>query len=169
MVLAREDSAGGKRLVAYVTAQAGAELSAAQLRSQLSTVLPEYMVPSAFVTLETFPLTPNGKLDRKALPAPDQTAVVSAEYQAPVGSWSRAIAQIWQTLLELPRIGRDDNFFELGGHSLLAVQLVSRLRQQFGVEVALREVFAQPTLQGEAKAVLRASRSAQPPLLPARS
>src|SRR6202158_2424794 len=103
---------------------------------------------------------------RGALRAPDQTSVVSAEYQAPVGEVERAIAQIWQTLLGLPRIGRDDNFFELGGHSLLAVQLLSRLREQSGVELALREVFAQPTLQGEAKAVLRASRSAQPPLLP---
>jgi len=147
VVLAREDSAGGKRLVAYVTEQAGAELSAAQLRSQLSTVLPEYMVPSAFVTLESFPLTPNGKLDRKALPAPDQTAVVSAEYQAPVGQMEREIAQIWQTLLGLPRIGRDDNFFELGGHSLAALHLVARVASTFGAKIGVAALFASPTLR----------------------
>ena len=154
VVVAREDEPGDKRLVAYVTAQAGAELSAAQLRSELSSVLPEYMIPSAFVRLEALPLTPNGKLDRKGLPAPDQTSVASAAYEAPVGEMESAIARIWQELLQLERVGRHDNFFELGGHSLLAVRLVSRLRQQFGVEVALREVFAQPTLQGVAQAVL---------------
>jgi amino acid adenylation domain-containing protein len=147
VVLAREDNAGGKRLVAYVTQQAGAELSAAQLRSQLSTVLPEYMVPSAFVTLESFPLTPNGKLERKALPAPDQTAVVSAEYQAPVGQMEREIAQIWQTLLGLPRIGRDDNFFELGGHSLAALHLVARVASTFGAKIGVAALFASPTLR----------------------
>jgi amino acid adenylation domain-containing protein len=147
VVLAREDSAAGKRLVAYVTEQAGAELSAAQLRSQLSTVLPEYMVPSAFVRLESFPLTPNGKLDRKALPAPDQTAMLSAEYQAPMGQMERAIAQIWQTLLDLPRIGRDDNFFELGGHSLAAMRLVARVATTFGVKIGVAALFASPTLK----------------------
>src|ERR1019366_6970974 len=125
-----------------------------------------YMVPSAFVTLETFPLTPNGKLDRKALPAPDQKSLVMQQYEAPVGEVESAIAQIWQELLQVERAGRHDDFFELGGHSLLAVQLVSRLREQFGVEVALREGFAQPTLQGVAQAVLTASRSAQPMIVP---
>ena len=151
-----------------MTEQAGAELSAAQLRSQLSTVLPEYMVPSAFVTLESFPLTPNGKLDRKALPAPDQTAVVSAEYQAPVGQMEREIAQIWQTLLGLPRIGRHDNFFELGGHSLKAVMMISRLRQALGVEVALASLFAWPVLAEFAEVVREGVRSVLPPITAAR-
>ena len=168
VVLVREDSAAGKQLVAYVTGQASAEQPAAQLRSQLSTVLPEYMVPSAFVTLETFPLTPNGKLDRKALPAPDQSAVVSAAYQAPVGQMEQAIAQIWQTLLGLPRIGRDDNFFELGGHSLIAVTMISRLRQGLGVEVSLASLFTRPVLAEFAQVVREAARCVLPPITAAR-
>ena len=160
VVLAREDSAGGKRLVAYVTEHPGAELSPTLLRSQLSTVLPEYMVPSAFVILETFPLTPNGKLDRNALPAPDQTAVASAGYQAPVGQVEQAIAQIWQTLLGLPRIGRDDNFFELGGHSLVALRLVARVASTFGVKIGVAALFASPTLRAFA---IRVSEFDRPP------
>jgi amino acid adenylation domain-containing protein len=152
-VLTREDSAGGQRLVAYVTEQTSAELSATQLRSQLSIVLPEYMVPSAFVILASLPLTPNGKLDRKALPAPDQSAVVSAEYQAPVGQMEQAMAQIWQTLLGLSRIGRDDNFFELGGHSLAALRLVARVASTFGAKIGVAALFASPTLRAFANRV----------------
>jgi amino acid adenylation domain-containing protein len=160
VVLAREDSAGGKRLVAYVTVQRGAELSPTLLRSQLSTVLPEYMVPSAFVIMETFPLTSNGKLDRNALLAPDQTAVASAGYQAPVGQVEQAIAQIWQTLLGLPRIGRDDNFFELGGHSLTALRLVASVASTFGVKIGVAALFASPTLRAFA---IRVSEFDRPP------
>jgi amino acid adenylation domain-containing protein len=160
VVLAREDSAGGKRLVAYVTEHPGAELSPTLLRGQLSTVLPEYMVPSAFVILKTFPLTPNGKLDRNALPAPDQTAVASAGYQAPVGQLEQAIAQIWQTLLGLPRIGRDDNFFELGGHSLAALRLTARVASTFGVKIGVAALFASPTLRAFA---IRVSEFDRPP------
>jgi amino acid adenylation domain-containing protein len=161
VVLANEDSAAGKRLVAYVTAQAGAQPSAAQLRSQLSTVLPEYMVPSAFVTLESLPLTANGKLDRKALPEPDLSAVVSAEYQAPVGPMEQAIAQIWQTLLGLPRIGRNDNFFELGGHSFAAVRLIARITSTFGVKIGVAALFASPTLKEFATRVSEFDRPAE--------
>ncbi|WP_153003972.1 phosphopantetheine-binding protein, partial [Pseudomonas sp. ICMP 10191] len=110
---------------------------------QLSQGLAEYMIPSAFVTLARFPQTPSGKLDRRALPAPEDDAYASRDYEAPAG---------------------EDHFFELGGHSLLAVQLVSRLRQRFEVEVALRDVFAEPTLQGLARQVANARLSAQTPL-----
>ncbi|MCF5455205.1 non-ribosomal peptide synthetase, partial [Pseudomonas syringae] len=164
VVLVREHRPGDKRLVAYLTAREGAVLSAAQLREQLSQGLAEYMIPSAFVTLARFPLTPNGKLDRRALPAPEDDSYASRDYEAPAGEVEHALAQIWQTLLGLERVGRHDHFFELGGHSLLAVQLVSRLRQRFEVEVALRDVFAEPTLQGLARQVANARLSAQTPL-----
>jgi amino acid adenylation domain-containing protein len=167
VVIAREDKPGEKRLVAYVVMQGGVELSAASLREELSKVLADYMVPSAFVSLEALPLTPNGKLDRRALPAPDQSAVITRGYEAPVGELEVTLAEIWQELLGLERVGRHDHFFELGGHSLLAVQVVSRLRQRLRVEVALRELFAQPTLGEFAKIVAQAGHGAQPPLLPA--
>ncbi|WP_155490320.1 amino acid adenylation domain-containing protein, partial [Pseudomonas syringae group genomosp. 3] len=146
VVLAREHSPGDKRLVAYLTAHEGAVLSATQLREQLSQGLAEYMIPSTFVTLESFPLTPNGKLDRRALPAPEDDAYASRGYEAPVGEIEHALAEIWKALLGLERMGRHDHFFELGGHSLLAVQLVSSLRERFEVEVALGDLFLHPTI-----------------------
>ncbi|MBV6325446.1 non-ribosomal peptide synthetase [Duganella violaceipulchra] len=159
LVIAREDSPGDKRLVAYLTAQAGAAPQAAALRAQLALTLAEYMLPSAFVTLERFPLTSNGKLDRRALPAPDHSAVATRAYEAPEGAVEVALAGLWSELLGLTRVGRHDQFFELGGHSLLAVRLVSRLRQQLGVELPLRALFEQPTLAGLAAAVALAGRA----------
>ncbi|WP_267110873.1 phosphopantetheine-binding protein, partial [Xanthomonas sacchari] len=106
----------------------------------------EYMLPAAFVTLPAFPLTPNGKRDRKALPAPDHTALATKPYEAPQGPTEQAIAEVWQDLLGVERVGRHDHFFELGGHSLLAVQLIARLRQSLAVDVPLRELFAHPSL-----------------------
>src|SRR5262249_18262526 len=145
--IAREDTPGDKRLVAYLTAKEGIELSAQELRNQLANTLADYMIPSAFVTLEAFPLTSNGKLDRRALPVPNIDAVMTREYEAPKGEIERAIAQIWQELLGLEQVGRYDHFFELGGHSLLAVQFVSRLRQVLDIELPLRELFSHPTLE----------------------
>jgi amino acid adenylation domain-containing protein len=165
-VIVREDSDDDRRLVAYVVMQSGAAPSAADLRDQLSQALPDYMVPSAFVNLATLPLTPNGKLDRKALPAPDQSAVASRAYEAPVGETERALAAIWQDLLGLERVGRHDHFFELGGHSLLAVRLVTRLHAALGVDVALRDVFVQPTLSELARVVSAASSSSQGAIVP---
>ncbi|MDQ3510342.1 MAG: amino acid adenylation domain-containing protein, partial [Pseudomonadota bacterium] len=153
VVLAREDVAGDKRLVAYVVPVAGAAPTAAQLREALLKELPEYMVPGAFVELDAFPLTPNGKLDRKALPAPDGTSLVQREYEAPQGDIEETLGEIWKSLLGVERIGRHDHFFELGGHSLLAVQVVSHVRDRLNVEVALRELFMQPVLQDFAQAV----------------
>src|SRR5215813_1026952 len=156
VVVAREDTAGDKRLVAYYTSSEEEVFSVEQLRTHLAAALPEYMVPAAYVRLERMPLTPNGKLDRKALPAPDETAVVRRGYEEPQGEVEVAIARIWQELLGLERVGRQDHFFELGGHSLLAVQLVSRLRERLGVEVALRDVFAEPMLARLAEAAGKA-------------
>ncbi|RMN29368.1 Amino acid adenylation, partial [Pseudomonas coronafaciens pv. zizaniae] len=115
VVLVREHSPGDKRLVAYLTAQEGAVLSAAQLREQLSQGLADYMIPSAFVTLARFPLTPSGKLDRRALPAPEDDAYASRGYETPTGEVEPALAEIWRALLGLERVGRHDHFFELGG------------------------------------------------------
>ena len=165
VVAAREDGAGGKRLVAYLLAEPGAAPAAAQLRAELARDLAEYMIPSAFVTLDAWPMSPNGKLDRKALPAPDQTALAVREYRAPQGEAEIAVARVWCDLLGLERAGRDDHFFELGGHSLLAVQLVTRLRDALGVELALREVFAHPVLEAMAAALRGARRAEAAPIL----
>ncbi|WP_460902195.1 non-ribosomal peptide synthetase, partial [Paraburkholderia jirisanensis] len=132
------------------------------LKDHLTAVLPEYMVPGAFVELQALPLTPNGKLDRRALPAPDTTSVVTRDYEAPQGDIEAMLAGIWQQLLGIQRVGRRDHFFELGGHSLLAVQLLARLRQQFDIEVPLRDLFAQPTLDALAQLVAHGSRASLP-------
>ncbi|MBP2239442.1 acyl carrier protein, partial [Sinorhizobium kostiense] len=152
-VVARPDATGDKRLVAYVVAKAadgsdeagGAELPAA-LRAHLGGLLPDYMVPSAFVRLDVLPLTPNGKLDRKALPVPDDEAYARRAYEAPQGEIETLLAGIWEELLGIERVGRHDNFFELGGHSLLAVRLLARLTEALAVELPLATLFATPTL-----------------------
>ncbi|MBD2784446.1 amino acid adenylation domain-containing protein, partial [Xenorhabdus sp. DI] len=161
VVLAREDQPNQKRLVAYLRPQAGVELVPAELRQQLAKHLTEYMLPSAFITLDTFPLTPNGKLDRQALPAPDSSSVVTQTYEAPLGEAEIALAQIWQDLLGLERIGRHDHFFELGGHSLLAVQLASRVRQEFARELPLQQLFDQPRLSDLAQSLTEAAVTTQ--------
>ncbi|WP_037007031.1 AMP-binding enzyme, partial [Pseudomonas asplenii] len=122
VVVAREDVPGDKRLVAYYTATVAQEIDA--LRAHLLEQLPDYMVPALFVHLAALPLSPNGKLDRKALPIPDLAALAAREYEAPVGDTEILMAQLWAQLLNVERVGRHDNFFELGGHSLLAVSLI---------------------------------------------
>ena len=132
VVMAREDVAGDKRLVAYVTLALENPVESDELigalRSHLGAHLPDYMIPAAFVRLDTLPLTPNGKLDRKALPAPDGGAYTRRGYEAPQGEVETTLAQIWEELLGVEQVGRHDNFFELGGHSLLAVRLINRVR-----------------------------------------
>ncbi|QKY12021.1 non-ribosomal peptide synthase/polyketide synthase [Janthinobacterium lividum] len=167
LVVAREDHAGEKRLVAYVVADSSAVPSTAALRTQLLADLPNHMVPSAFMILDAFPLTSNGKLDRRALPAPDQAAVPSRAYAAPEGDTEVLVAQIWQELLGVERVGRHDHFFELGGHSLLAMRMLSRVREQLGAEVAVRELFKTPVLSGFASAVANAGVSALEAIVPA--
>src|SRR5262249_34095168 len=108
--------------------------------------LPEYMIPAAYVRLEKLPLTANGKVDRKALPAPEAGAYGSNGYEAPIGAMEVAVAGIWTELLKMERVGRQDNFFELGGHSLLATQFVSRVRETFKVELPLRSLFETPRI-----------------------
>ncbi|PHM40345.1 Amino acid adenylation [Xenorhabdus miraniensis] len=127
-----------------------------ELRQQLAQHLAEYMLPSAFVTLETFPLTPNGKLNRKALPAPEQSAVAVRSYEAPVGEVENTLAQIWQELLGLARVGRYDHFFEIGGHSLIAVQLITHIQTEFLVDIPIVSIFQSPKLAELAEVILSA-------------
>jgi amino acid adenylation domain-containing protein/thioester reductase-like protein len=155
-VIAREDEPGDKRLVAYITLRHQEGTIVEQLREYLQSVLPDYMVPAAFVTLETVPLTPNGKLDRRALPAPDRTAYASRQYEAPQGELEQVLAHTWQELLRLERVGRQDRFFELGGHSLLIVQMLERLRQA-GLSAQGHHLFANLTLAELASALIPAA------------
>nr|WP_161965687.1 non-ribosomal peptide synthetase [Steroidobacter cummioxidans] len=159
VVLARADVPGDKRLVAYVIAVDATAPKADALRAHLRNLLPEYMVPSAFVMLETFPLTSNGKLDRRALPAPERDAYASREYAAPVGDTEQLLAQIWKDLLHVEQVGRNDNFFELGGHSLLIMQMMERVRGH-GLTTEVRRVFESPTLADLAGTLTRATTSA---------
>ncbi|MCT8343371.1 amino acid adenylation domain-containing protein [Photorhabdus kleinii] len=142
-VLALDDGQH-KRLVAYVAAQAHERL-AADLREYLSTILPDYMVPVAFVRLDTFPQTPNGKLDRRALPAPREEDFARQVYEAPQGEAEIALAAIWSELLGIEQISRHDSFFVLGGHSLLAVRMIERLRH-LGLTLTARDLFQFPVL-----------------------
>jgi len=137
-------------LIAYVV-PADAEVDFAQLREYLRRRLPDYMLPRDFVRLERMPVTPNGKLDRKALPAPERAA--AAEYVAPDTPTEQALAELWQQILRIGRIGAKDNFFESGGHSLLAMQLVGGVRKRFGIELPLKHLFERPTLSGLAQAI----------------
>jgi len=161
VVVVREDAPGDRRLVAYVVG--GVETGA--LRAHLRQGLPEHMVPSAFIALDLLPLTLNGKLDRKALPAP---GLASAEetYVAPRTPVEEVLAEIWAEVLRLERVGARDNFFELGGHSLLGTRVVSRVRAVFGVELPLRALFESPTV-AELAGRVEEMRRAELPVLPA--
>ncbi|MCA1676797.1 MAG: non-ribosomal peptide synthetase, partial [Actinobacteria bacterium] len=147
-VIARQDQPGVKRLVAYVVPAAGGVVDSAGLRTHVASRLPDYMVPAAFVVLDELPLTPNGKLDRRALPAPDFAAAVGDGYVAPRSEAERVLAGIWAEVLGVERFGVEDNFFEVGGDSILSIQVISRVRVAFGVEVSLRSLFTNPTVAG---------------------
>ncbi|RSM46670.1 non-ribosomal peptide synthetase [Amycolatopsis balhimycina DSM 5908] len=157
-VLAREDEPGRKRLVAYVVAATpDAPPSAARLREHLGRSLPDYMVPSAFVTLDELPLTRNGKLDQRALPAPDAAAPADTAFVEPRTETERTVAAVLATTLGLERVGAEGHFFELGGDSILSIRFTSALREAFGVEVSPRTVFDHPTVAGLAAALPTAS------------
>jgi natural product biosynthesis luciferase-like monooxygenase protein len=148
VVVAREDTPGDKRLVAYMTERPGQSVGVGELREALRGELPDYMVPSNFCVLPSFPLTPNAKVDRKALPRPDQVAAVpETAYVEPEDELEAKLATIWAELLALPRIGMEDNFFDIGGHSLLAVQLHRRLEGETPKPLALTDLYRFPTLR----------------------
>jgi syringomycin synthetase protein SyrE len=150
VAIACGDTPGEKRLVAYVVPKAAETsemaLSAETLRAQLKAVLPEYMVPSAWVMLEALPLTASGKLDRRLLPRPDEQAYLRREYEAPQGEVEKILAGIWQEVLNIERVGRNDNFFELGGHSLLATRVMVQIRDLMGLDLPLFEIFEASSL-----------------------
>ncbi|MBN1481966.1 amino acid adenylation domain-containing protein [candidate division KSB1 bacterium] len=147
VVLAKEDANGQTMLIGYVIPQQGSAIDQSQLQSFVRDQLPDYMVPSIILTLESFPLTSSGKVDRRALPEPDMEAFAkSREYVAPRNETETQLAAIWQDILSLDRVGVTDSFFDLGGHSLMATQLVSRIRDAFGVELPLRDIFETPTI-----------------------
>ena len=161
VAMVREDTPGDQRLTAYVVVrqQNGRDVSA--IRQALGMKLPEYMIPAQFVFLDTLPLTPNKKVDKRALPVPEKTAAVSALFVPPKTQSETDVAGIWRDLLKHERVGINDNFFDLGGHSLLVVQLQSQLRQKIGTEITLVELFQMPTVA--AIAALIESRNGKKP------
>ncbi|WP_030737739.1 non-ribosomal peptide synthetase [Streptomyces sp. NRRL S-31] len=179
-VVVREDQPGDKRLVAYLVPRPGARVDTRALRASVARTLPDHMVPAALVVLDALPLTVNGKLDRRALPAPDQGVPPDGgTAAAPAGERSGAgpdadrpvadpaadrVAELFAEVLGVPGTTADDNFFLLGGHSLLVARLVNRIRAEFGVELSIRDVFENPTPAGTAR-LLGAARTARPPLV----
>ncbi|MDF3070721.1 MAG: amino acid adenylation protein [Polyangiaceae bacterium] len=165
-VIKREDRPGDAKLVAYFVAKGDAP-SAAKLREHLKTTLPDYMVPASFVKLDRMPLTPSGKIDRRALPAPEAGPVGSdAEFVAPRTPMEKVMAELWSAMLGVGRVGVNDDFFALGGHSLLASQILARLRRDHGVQLSFRKFFEAPTVARLAKEAEAAAGVAPPTQVP---
>ena len=153
-VLAREDTAGDKRLVAYIIPQSSRVPTGRELRESLTASLPDYMVPGIYVTMDEFPLTPNGKIDRNAFPAPEPgRPELASEYVEPRNKSEVSLAEIWSEVLRVNKIGINDNFFELGGDSLKVAQVATRIRDVFGVDIMLRMFFESPTVAGLVQAI----------------
>ncbi|HLO85960.1 MAG TPA: amino acid adenylation domain-containing protein, partial [Nostocaceae cyanobacterium] len=150
VVLAREDIPGNQRLVAYVVLQFKSNLTGKELRNFLQDKLPDFMVPSVVVLLKEFPLSPNGKVDRKALPAPEEVRVIG-NFVPPRTPVEEMLTQIWAEVLQVEKVGIYDNFFELGGHSLLTTQLLAKVKETFNLEISLRSLLEQPTVAGLAE------------------
>jgi acyl carrier protein len=156
VVLVREDAPGTKRLVGYAIPQSGKKPSVHELHALLRKKLPDYMVPSTIVMLDAFPLTPNGKIDTRALPAPAaDRELLSVAFVPPRTPAEEALAEIWRAVLSLDRIGVHDNFFELGGHSLLAIRVMVRIQDAFRITLPLRTLFEHPTVEELALAITR--------------
>ncbi len=154
LVTTAKDTRGDAIIAAYFVPEKGREITSHQLRDYLREKLPEYMVPSAFVMLDAFPLTPNGKIDRKALPDPSLHRLdLQREYVAPKTPTEEILAQIFAEILQVPQVGSNDHFFELGGHSLLATQLASRIRDALGVDVPLKILFEHPVVHELGRAI----------------
>jgi amino acid adenylation domain-containing protein len=158
IVIVREDIADDKRLVAYVVPHS-TEISVLELRNLLKFKLPSYMIPSAFVVLEKFPLTPNGKIDRRALPTPDRIQHSEENNSVALTPVQEMLAGIWTDILGVKQVGMHDNFFELGGHSLLATRVISQIRKAFKVELPLRCLFESPTVAELAKEIEKTTKA----------
>ncbi|OQW32699.1 MAG: hypothetical protein A4E19_04880 [Nitrospira sp. SG-bin1] len=170
-VLLREDKRDQHRLVGYVAGESSLKDKLEQIRSDLAARIPHYMVPSVILWLDTMPLSPTGKINRQALPAPEQAAGHATPRIAPRNQVEESLATLWKSVLEVPEAGIHDHFFEQGGHSLLATQLVSRIREIFEVDVSLPALFERPTIAALAEEVTRLRRrdrkkSVLPPITP---
>jgi amino acid adenylation domain-containing protein len=153
-IVARSDQEGETSLCAYVV-PSGSRVATGELRGFLAERLPAALVPSTFIYLDALPLTSNGKLDRRALPLPEQDTAAQPKFVAPRTPVETLLAQIWSEVLRIPRIGVDDDFFALGGHSLRATQVIARTRSVFGIDLPLRSLFETPTVAGLALTVTR--------------
>ncbi|HWE64907.1 MAG TPA: phosphopantetheine-binding protein, partial [Chloroflexota bacterium] len=159
-VVAHDNPAGEKQLVAYLVPGEGSNPDRATLRAFVAEHLPDYMQPAAFVPLPMLPLTPNGKLDRRALPAPDIGQQLAEEIgEAPQTPTEQIMADIWAAVLGIEQIGRQDNFFEIGGHSLLATRVIAQIRTLFKLDLPLRRLFETPTVAGLTATLLADPRS----------
>jgi len=153
-VIVREDSPGDRRLVAYVVPATDRVPDIDDLRRELKTKLPPFMIPSLFVTLDSLPVTANGKLDRRALPAPEGARPdLRRAYAPPQGPVGEALVSIWHEVLGIDGVGIDDDFFDLGGHSLLAVKMLARVHETFGITLPLGRLFDSPTIRELAQAL----------------
>ena len=147
VVIAKADSSGINRLIAYVVPEPS--FTRESIVSYLKEKLPAYMVPNQWIELESFPLSPNGKINRKALPDVDgDTGFVTQKYVAPRNETERIIAKTWEELLGVEQVGIHDNFFQRGGHSLMAMRVISSIRKQLKVELAIKDLFLFPTIAG---------------------
>ncbi|MGB4548066.1 MAG: AMP-binding protein, partial [Syntrophales bacterium] len=150
VVVARGEG-GDKRLVAYMIAKDGKKVNVDELRSHLKEKLADYMVPSAFIQMDFFPLTSSGKVDRRALPVPEGKRQIETLFIAPESEMEKAIAGIWKDVLKLEKVGIRDNFFDLGGHSLLLVRVMNRIQQSLGKDITIVDMFQRPTIHDLAK------------------
>ena len=164
VVIVRKEEGIEKRLFAYVVPSHGAAPTGGELRKHLAEKLPDYMIPSAFLSLESLPLTPHGKVDRAALPAPDGRRPAGERFVPPRTTLEKTLADVWKDILKVDRVGVEDNFFELGGHSLLATQVISRVRDGFGVELPIRTLFESVTVAAFAEVLSKAARNAEAPI-----
>jgi amino acid adenylation domain-containing protein len=162
VVIAREDSPGEKRLVAYLVIQDTGESTVSELRTHLKEKLPDYMIPAAFVFLDTLPLTPNGKIDRSALPSPDHTRPrIEAAYVAPKNEIEQTITNIWQEVLNIQNIGTHDSFFDLGGNSFLIMKVHAKLQKKIKTTLTVVDLFRYPTIESLSEYLTRQSPSAR--------
>ncbi|CAD5967352.1 Dimodular nonribosomal peptide synthase [Planktothrix agardhii] len=167
VVLVWDDTAGDKRLVAYIVPQPEITITIDEIRQFLKAKLPDYMVPNAFVILAALPLTANGKIDRRALPPPESGSEVSDKYVAPRTPMEEILATIWSEVLKVEKVGINDNFFELGGHSLLATQLVAQIRDRLKIELPLRQLFNTATLAELAQGIEQLKQQTSTPIVTA--
>ncbi|MCJ8274470.1 MAG: amino acid adenylation domain-containing protein, partial [Psychrosphaera sp.] len=171
VVLARQDDVADKdkQLVAYIVfdvSATGDQPTVDQIRSQLGGSLPDFMVPNVFMVMDKLPLNPNGKVDRKALPAPAESDRQTDKYAPPTNDTEQTLCQMWQDLLQLEKVGINDNFFNLGGHSLLATRLVAKVKLHFSIDLSLRELFEQPTVRGLSGLIQNSQIALIEPLVP---